>query len=130
MHTAIVNLHYMIIIEKRPATARAYTLNPVYTCIVYSLVSGICMCMRCIQNNRYFNVFVRSFICNPHLGRHFFFIFRFTSPPTLHKLTRRKIKIPIIYFLLLMGRFIFSKSTKWQTFSITHVKTGKCQFYF
>ncbi len=59
-----------------------------------------------------------------------FFIFRVTSPPTQQKLTRHKIKIPIMYFLFPMGRFIFPKSSKWRTFSIKHVKTGKCHFIF
>ena len=61
------------------------------------------------------------------LGPHFF-IFRFTSPPTLQNLTRHEIKIPIIYFLFPMGRFIFPKSTNF--FYKTCKQNGKCQFYF
>ncbi len=37
-------------------------------------------------------------------------------------MTRYKIKMPIIYFLFPMGKFIFSKRDERQTFSIKHLK--------
>ncbi len=68
--------------------------------------------------------------CGIRKGQHFFFIFRFTSPPTQQKLTRHKIKIPIIYFLFPMGRFILPKSMTWRTFSIKHLKKWKMSILF
>ncbi len=60
-----------------------------------------------------------------------FFLFFVLRPlRSCKKLTRHKIKVPIIYFIFPMGRFIFPKSTKWRTFSIGHVKKWKMLVLF
>ncbi len=46
-----------------------------------------------------------------------FFTFRFTSPPTLQKLARDKIKIPVIYFFISDGDIYFSKKYEMTNFS-------------
>ncbi len=47
-----------------------------------------------------------------------FDFFGFTSPPTLQKLTRHKIKIPVhIFNFYVRWGDLFPKSTKWPTFS-------------
>ncbi len=78
-------------------------------------------------------IIFRVIYCTGHvvvlIFRPAFFFFRFTSPPTLQKITRHKIKIPIIYFFYFRWGDLYVRKVR-NGELLKHAKNGKCQFYF